>query len=502
MRRGRRARGSAQDANGGLAAWARATSGVVALLLAVQVWTGALLAFYYVPSAEAAHATVAYVEKVVPAGSWVRALHFHGSQWLPLALFLHLLQLFWRRAYERRRFAWLASVALLALVMANGATGYSLPWDARAFFSTRVAAGIASGLPLVGDAARAWLLGGADLSTLTLSRLNALHALVVPFLILLVVFARIYLLHPARSTRPGDGPDGATPREPSSLHTEQPTRGDDAQHAQRDRAARLARNAVAAGVVFLALSLVAWRWPAPLGPAAGEAGPGYLPRPGAQFLWLFQLLKYFPPSLASLAALLLPAALLCALAALPFLRRPRDAGHAARDTRRLVGASAFALAGLLVAALTAAAYVEDARDPRVREQLARQAREEDEFRRAPFVPRRLATDSRADANVETQTAPSAETDARAAATTGATAAAPPPASYVGHCARCHGAAGEGRGINPPLVGVSRRPRRTVEDLVRIIKNPRAYDLGKRMPSFAGKLSEDEMRAVAEWVASL
>lgn len=429
----------------GVRAWAGATGGVVALLLALQVWTGVLLAFYYVPSAEAAYATVSYVEKVLAGGSWVRALHFHASQWLAAALPLHLLQLFLRRAYEDERpVAWFASLALVALVMANGATGYTLPWDARAFYSTRVAAGIASGLPVVGDAARAWLAGGEDLSTLTLSRFNALHLLVVPFLILSVVFARLHL------------------RRPRSVFTP-----------------RLARGAVAAGLVFVALALVAWKWPAPLGPAAGEAGAGYLPRPGAQFLWLFQLLKYFPPAVASLVAVLLPGALLAALAALPFLRR----------RARPLGAAAFAACGLLVLTLTTIALVEDARDPRVSGRLAQQAREEEEFRRAPFVPRRVGPEPRATpATTETS-------DVRPAPPA-------PPAAYADNCARCHGATGEGKGVNPALVGVSKRPDRTVEDLVRIIRNPRAYQLEKRMPAFAGKLPDDDIRAIADWITTL
>src|SRR5438105_3860339 len=175
----------------GLSAWVRTTAGVVALLLALQLVTGALLSFYYVPSAESAHATVSYVEKVLPAGSWLRALHFYGSQLLPLALALHLLQMLWRGAYARKPVGWVACVLLLGLVMANGATGYSLPWDARAFFSTRVAENVAGGLPLVGAAARAWLVGGAEIYTLTLSRFFALHALVVPALLLAVVCARV-----------------------------------------------------------------------------------------------------------------------------------------------------------------------------------------------------------------------------------------------------------------------------------------------------------------------
>src|ERR1051325_458730 len=63
----------------GLEAWARTPAGVVAMLVALQAVTGVLLAFYYVPSAESAHTTVAYIEKVLPAGSWLRALHHYGS---------------------------------------------------------------------------------------------------------------------------------------------------------------------------------------------------------------------------------------------------------------------------------------------------------------------------------------------------------------------------------------------------------------------------------------
>ena len=457
-------------------AWARTTAGAVALLLAVQFVTGALLAFYYVPSAEAAHATVAYVERVVPAGSWLRALHFHGSQWLPVALLAHLFQLFLRGAHRRMPVGWLASVLLLALVMSNGATGYSLPWDARAFYSTRIAAGIAGGLPLVGGWARGWLTGGADLTTLTISRFYALHALVVPFAVLAVVCARLFVFR-------GPAAEGAR-----RVIVEQS--GSDAERGSR-LAAQVVRQSLMAALVFAALALAAWNFPAPLGPEAGRAEPGYLPRPGAQFLWLFQLLKYFPPALASLVGLLLPGGLLAALSLLPFVG---ESGAARRPAaaRRGFGLSLFALCFLLVAGLSAAAYLEDARDPRVREQLARQTQDEAQFRRAPFSPRLTgAPPTPAVGAADSQTAQAA-----------AESAPPPPPAYTEHCAKCHGARGEGRSVNPPLLGVAARPNRTADDIVAIINNPRAYNLDKRMPAFPTRLTEVEKRAVAEWVVAL
>jgi ubiquinol-cytochrome c reductase cytochrome b subunit len=474
----------------GLDAWVRTTAGVVALLLALQLLTGVLLAFYFVPSAESAYATVAYVEKVVGAGSWVRALHFYGSQLLPLALVLHLAQLLWRGAYARRPVGWVASVLLLGLSLANGATGYSLPWDARAFFSTRVAENVTGGLPLLGETLRAWLVGGSEISTLTLSRFFALHALVVPAVLLAVVCARLFVLRE---------PDASTSlREPdadASVHERKLVATPDWLWRQ------FARNALVALLVFAALSLYAWKHPAPLGPSVEAAPPGYLPRPGAQFVWLFQLLKLFPRTIASLVAFFLPALLLGALALLPFKRsgaiaQASNANSAPLIRRRRLGQALFIAVSLLVVGLTTVAYLQDARDPRVREQFARQAQREAEFRAAPFTPASVS------APASSTGAQTATTSSANPAQPGATQAAEPPEVFRRNCAKCHGAHGEGKSINPSLLGISAHPRRTLDDIVAILNNPSSYGLESRMPSFARKLSEDEKREIAQWIVSL
>src|SRR5215210_2436843 len=149
------------------AIWLQTTGGIVAVLLLVQFLTGVLLAFYYVPSVDHAYTTVSYVEKVVSSGSWIRSLHHYGSQWLTVFIFIHVIRLFLTRAYRANKRQWIASILLLGLLMAAGGTGYSLPWDARAFFSTRVAEGLMAGLPFAGGITRLWLLGGSEISTLT-----------------------------------------------------------------------------------------------------------------------------------------------------------------------------------------------------------------------------------------------------------------------------------------------------------------------------------------------
>ena len=59
-----------------------------------QVITGIALALYYVPSAETAHTSVAYITKQVAAGAFLRSLHYYGSSAMIIVLALHFLQTF------------------------------------------------------------------------------------------------------------------------------------------------------------------------------------------------------------------------------------------------------------------------------------------------------------------------------------------------------------------------------------------------------------------------
>jgi ubiquinol-cytochrome c reductase cytochrome b subunit len=411
----------------GIHAWMETTSGIVAVLLAIQFLTGILLAFYYVPSVDHAYTTVEYIQKVLSSGAWIRSLHHYGSQWLAAFVFLHVARLFLTEAYVDRTKQWLVAVALLGLVMAGAGTGYSLPWDARAFFSTRIAEGLIGGLPFGGRMARLWLLGGSDISTLTLSRFFALHVLVIPALIAGVLVWR------------------------------------------RLRFVDLQRNAIAAAVVFAALALWSFRFQAPLGPSATAVPPDYLPRPGAQFVWLYESLKYVPGGLGSIIGLVLPA---IAFLLLIFLGRLRRA--------RVIGSVILGGGALLIVGMTTVSYVNDYRNPRTREQLASQ----DSYARlGPFTPTGL-----------TNSPTTNHTDAAA------------PVLYVKWCSNCHGRNGEGSQQGqlrfPPLTGVGTKPQRTVDDIVGLLKAPAAYGLQPPMRSFSDKLTEPQMREIAEWVHRL
>ena len=431
----------------GLIEWLKATEGCVLVLLLVQFVTGGAMAFYYVPSTDHAYITVSFIEKALSSGSWIRSLHHYGSQWLALFAFLHLLRLGLTEAYKQSKVQWLAAVLLLTLVMSAGATGYSLPWDARAFFSTRIAEGLLGGLPFLGRLARLWLLGGTDISTLTLSRFFALHVLVIPFAILILLGWRLMKF-------------------------------------QRVHRQAVTHNAVAAGVIFISLAIWSLKFPAPFGPSVSQVTADYLPRPGPQFLWLYETLKHLPGGLGSIAGVVIPGLVLMALVSVPWVDRIGLKRLSANPQRLVSGVLLLGIA-FWVVTMTVTAYLSDWRDPRTRQQLAKQAAAEKAFRNASFSPGFLSVADQSDTDDHPKSGP-------------------PP--YVQFCANCHGHHGEGATQGqlrfPPLIGVATKPQRTVNDIVGLLNDPRAFGLQPPMRSFATKLTEAEKREIAEWIVTL
>src|SRR6202051_5144347 len=63
----------------GGARWAYVFGSVLLFLFISQTITGVFLALYYVPTADHAHTTVAYIVKEVTGGSFLRSIHAYGT---------------------------------------------------------------------------------------------------------------------------------------------------------------------------------------------------------------------------------------------------------------------------------------------------------------------------------------------------------------------------------------------------------------------------------------
>ncbi len=185
-------------------------SGLIFIFIS-QIITGICLALYYVPSAETAHTSVAYISKQVAAGAFLRSLHYYGSSAMIIVLALHFLQTFLYGSFKgRRELLWISGAVLSLLVLAMGFTGYLLPWDQKAYFATAVGTNIVGQVPLIGNWLTRLLRGGDTIGTLTLSRFYVAHVFLIPAAIFAFIAVHIALFRKAGPA----GPINEDPIEP------------------------------------------------------------------------------------------------------------------------------------------------------------------------------------------------------------------------------------------------------------------------------------------------
>jgi quinol-cytochrome oxidoreductase complex cytochrome b subunit len=175
--------------------WYHCFGGLALFTFVVQVVTGLVLVFFYVPTPDHAHASVLWFQENVPFGQAIRNLHRWGATAMVILVFLHMLRVFVHGAYRRpRELTWVVGVVLLLGVLGFGFTGYLLPWDQKAYWATNVGINIAGSVPVLGPFVANFLRGGPEIGALTLLRFYALHVFVLPMVAvggLLLHFAMI-----------------------------------------------------------------------------------------------------------------------------------------------------------------------------------------------------------------------------------------------------------------------------------------------------------------------
>jgi len=107
----------------------------------------------------------------------------------------------------------------------------------------------------------------------------------------------------------------------------------------------LFKDAVVSLAVFLILVGLAFFVGAPLEEQANPGDTGYTPRPEWYFLFLFQLLKYFPGSLEVIGVFVLPTIFIILLFALPFLDKGKRRHFLSRPV--ITGVTAFVMLGIV-----------------------------------------------------------------------------------------------------------------------------------------------------------
>lgn len=172
--------------------------GMAALLIIIQIITGILLRFYYVPSPAEAYNSIMFLKNQVLFGQFTRNIHHWSGVFLMLIAFLHFLRVFFTGAYrDSRKINWLFGLILLVLIVFSNFTGYLLPWDQLAYWAITVGTTIISYFPLVGDGIRTVIVGGKELNAGTLQTFFTFHTAVLPFLLVVIVLYHFWRVRKA-----------------------------------------------------------------------------------------------------------------------------------------------------------------------------------------------------------------------------------------------------------------------------------------------------------------
>jgi len=168
--------------------------GAIALILfAVLVGTGLLLMLYYHPSVPQAYFDMKELQFVVGNGVFLRNLHRWAAHAMVLIVFLHLLRVFFHRAFRPpREFNWVVGVVLLLLTLLLSYTGYLLPWDQLAFWGVSVGTNMVRAMPVLGAKVRFLLLGGNIVGENALLRFYVLHCVLLPLALIVGVAVHLW----------------------------------------------------------------------------------------------------------------------------------------------------------------------------------------------------------------------------------------------------------------------------------------------------------------------
>ena len=175
--------------------WWYCLGGITAFLFVVQAATGIMLAFYYQPTPEQAYASILHIENEVLFGASIRGIHHWAANGMIIMCVAHMLRVFIMGAFKPpRELNWMSGVILLIVTLGFGFTGYLLPWDQRAYWATTVGTEIAGGIPDIGELVLIFLRVGWGITEATLSRFYALHVIVLPILVLVMMGAHFMMI--------------------------------------------------------------------------------------------------------------------------------------------------------------------------------------------------------------------------------------------------------------------------------------------------------------------
>ncbi len=286
------------------------------LCFVIQIISGSVLAFVYIPSTNEAWTSLQYLNHAQFWGWFLRAVHYWGSNFMVAIMTLHMTQVFLFGAYKYpRELTWISGVFLLLFTLAMAFTGQVMRFDQDAYWGLTIGASITGRVPLIGAQLVHLLLAGPIIAGETLSRFFTLHVFIIPGLIIAIVSMHLRLVLTKginEYPKPGHPVHKATY---------------DAEYADilRKEGVPFVPHAIGKDLIFAALVIIGILGCAlvfgPKGPV-GPPNPTIVdtnPRPDFYFLAIFAALALLPDWMEVVVLFAAPAIAFILLLALPFI---------------------------------------------------------------------------------------------------------------------------------------------------------------------------------------
>jgi len=173
--------------------------GMAVLLFLIQVLSGLMLRFVYIPLPEKAYDSIIYLQEGIFFGSFIRNIHHWSGVLFVVIAFLHFVRVFYSQAfYAQRRVNWIIGIILLMLAVLSNFTGYLLPWDQLSYWAVTVATNMLAYVPFVGEKVLSLIRGGNDVGSSTLLNFYNFHTGILPLLMAMLMVWHFWRVRKAK----------------------------------------------------------------------------------------------------------------------------------------------------------------------------------------------------------------------------------------------------------------------------------------------------------------
>jgi len=291
----------------------------------VQAVTGIILLIWYVPDVSTAYSSTQFIFNYVNYGTFLETVHLYGAYAMILLAFMHMMRNYFVSSHKKpRELMWVVGMLMGFVTLGFGFTGYLLPYTIAGVDATNVGLGLLAPLPTFLQTLIKDILGATNgLNTTELVRLYDIHIVLLPAVLLLLLFGKMYMFETHGAAKP-DKP--LTERQKSVIPF------------FPDATVYLLELSALFGAALL---LIAAAFPYHLPAEYSITAPSTAVKPDWYFLWMYQLLKVqaFEGTTGLMLGLTVITLIFVGLFVLPFVDRGGE--------RRLANRPKFVLLGII-----------------------------------------------------------------------------------------------------------------------------------------------------------